>query len=499
MLLQTPLTRIQRGFTLVEIAVVLAIIALIFGAGFSTLGAYIDNANQSHTKGSLEVTKRALLNYVVINKHMPCPDTDGDGSDKDERTGQTCSSYFGTVPYDDIGIPRGTASDDYGNLFGYGVNQLAADATVMSLDVSDTSAGGEAEQLADSPGSYFYNRGAPAFDLFTPPTESVPGDATKSYEICGRNAANDCSGTNDVVNEYIQAVIVAFNENGDQTTITNCNSSARSVRESENCDADMRFTKGVFNDTDFDDQLETISAYEIKQQVDLRPNGFDSGFAFEDYEYIVNKDLTSTNDFNTGTKEAGTDLNGDGDFEDTGDVYGDSLYVTGDIDSSINFQAGSNKLKVEGNVNAGVNGGDDVDYFIILSNVESGGSISTEKGIDTVEISGSLLYKGDVNLGQDNDTATIGGSIGGTLDAGTGADTVTVRGDITGTVNLGNDGSVDILILYGDLIRGEISGGPEDILKVTATEAEWNQVYNDPTVAGTITGGVQIEYGYTPP
>ena len=150
-------------------------------------------------------------------------------------------------------------------------------------------------------------------------------------------------------------------------------------------------------------------------------------------------------------------------------------------------------------MNAGVNGGDDVDYFIILSNVESGGSISTEKGIDTVEISGSLLYKGDVNLGQDIDTATIGGSIGGTLDAGTGADTVTVRGDITGTVNLGNDGSVDILILYGDLIRGEISGGPEDILKVTATEAEWNQVYNDPTVAGTITGGVQIEYGYTPP
>lgn len=62
------------GFTLVEMAVVLVILALLLGGLLTPLTAQIDQKNYTEVKRALENAKEALMGYALSNKHLPCPD-----------------------------------------------------------------------------------------------------------------------------------------------------------------------------------------------------------------------------------------------------------------------------------------------------------------------------------------------------------------------------------------------------------------------------------------
>ncbi len=330
----------KKGFTLIEMAIVLVIVGLLIGGGFSTLGAYLDNAKQSHTLGSLKVTKQALLNYVKVNKHMPCPDVYGDGDGKGDvggASGTLCSSDVGTIPFDDIGLGRSVTADDYGNLFSYAVHKEAETSAVMGLNIAVLS---DETALRGFAGSYFYNIGAPAFNLDTPPTEALQGSLLNSYQVCNRHAANNCGGTNDVEVQFIPAVIVAFNENGSGTNLASCGAASRGDRETENCNADMRLIRGSFQEGVFDDQIVTISAYEIKEQAlgDFKdpPVAVESSAPplWESFDFIVNKDFVNSNELNSA------------------DAVRNTYLITGDMTThgSINLKDGNDILTILGTI-----------------------------------------------------------------------------------------------------------------------------------------------------
>ena len=112
------------GFSLIEISIVLLILGLIVGGGFTTIGSYLDNSKQNYAMSNLQATKKSMLNYVMVNYHMPCPDTNNDGLENRESD-ESCSSSTGLVPYIDIGRSRAGASDDYNNVFAYGISANA--------------------------------------------------------------------------------------------------------------------------------------------------------------------------------------------------------------------------------------------------------------------------------------------------------------------------------------------------------------------------------------
>ena len=63
----------QRGFTLVEVAIVLIIVGLLLGGAVMTLTAQIEIRNRAETRETLERARDALLGFAAANGRLPCP------------------------------------------------------------------------------------------------------------------------------------------------------------------------------------------------------------------------------------------------------------------------------------------------------------------------------------------------------------------------------------------------------------------------------------------
>lgn len=74
------LRRRPQGFTLVEMAVVLVILGLMFGGLFVPISVQIDQRNYSETRQRMSEIKEALIGFAMINGRFPCPSSVTDPS-----------------------------------------------------------------------------------------------------------------------------------------------------------------------------------------------------------------------------------------------------------------------------------------------------------------------------------------------------------------------------------------------------------------------------------
>jgi len=125
-----------RGFTLIEMAIVLIIITILIGGLAVPLSTQIQARRVAETNKTLEEAKEAIIGYAMTHKstdgnqrpYLPCPDTDGDGREEPRTTGVgDCPQTFGFFPWVDLG---GAAHDAWGNRLRYVVtgklaNQLS--------------------------------------------------------------------------------------------------------------------------------------------------------------------------------------------------------------------------------------------------------------------------------------------------------------------------------------------------------------------------------------
>ncbi|MBL8405203.1 MAG: type II secretion system protein [Dechloromonas sp.] len=123
----TPQSKKNRGFTLVELAIVLVIAALLSGGLMMTISSQIEQGSRSSTQQQLQDIRDALLGYAASHSaldgkpYLPCPDTDSDGLEN--RTGHTCTNPAGQLPWSDLGIAN---QDAWGNRFRYQVEAAFA-------------------------------------------------------------------------------------------------------------------------------------------------------------------------------------------------------------------------------------------------------------------------------------------------------------------------------------------------------------------------------------
>ena len=143
-----PGARRDRGFTLVELAVVVLVVGLLIGSLLVPLSTQVDQRNASEAQRRLEDAREALLGFAISNGRFPCPASVASSTTGTEEfavspagnsTNGICMSFSGYLPGQTLGLNNLDASG-YA-LDGYPMSQpgqgriryAIADATLATI------------------------------------------------------------------------------------------------------------------------------------------------------------------------------------------------------------------------------------------------------------------------------------------------------------------------------------------------------------------------------
>jgi prepilin-type N-terminal cleavage/methylation domain-containing protein len=119
-----------RGFTLVEMAVVVLIVGLLLGGLLANLTAMHSSQNEAQTRRQLEDIREALIVFAVVNRRLPCPaapataDTVvGAGLEQPPIAGGCTGGLSGVLPWATLGLPQ---TDPWARRFTYRVTAAFA-------------------------------------------------------------------------------------------------------------------------------------------------------------------------------------------------------------------------------------------------------------------------------------------------------------------------------------------------------------------------------------
>lgn len=172
-----------KGFTLLEIAIVMVIIGILAGGGVSLMGMLTKSKARNATVDYLQQVRTSLVSFAAVNGRLPWADTDGDGT---ENSGNA----NGTLPFLTLQI---APSDPYKRVLRYELN--ANLGTNRSTTCNALKAGLSARPaVVDADGS------TAAFNVAAVLVSSGPMDADTNGNVFdsltgGTHQGNNISGT----------------------------------------------------------------------------------------------------------------------------------------------------------------------------------------------------------------------------------------------------------------------------------------------------------------
>jgi prepilin-type N-terminal cleavage/methylation domain-containing protein len=120
--------RQHRGFTLIELAMAMFVMAFLLGTLMYTLSAHNDQRLRNESLRNLDEAKELLLTFAIVNGRLPCPASPTSNGAESETVAGTreCTHYYtGFLPARAIGFQpqdgSGYAIDAWGNRIRYAV------------------------------------------------------------------------------------------------------------------------------------------------------------------------------------------------------------------------------------------------------------------------------------------------------------------------------------------------------------------------------------------
>jgi prepilin-type N-terminal cleavage/methylation domain-containing protein len=119
---------IQVGFSLIEMAIVLFIVALLMGGLLPTVSNQMEQQHRSETRKQLDDIQQALIGFTILNGRLPCPASLTSSGVESTVTvgGGDCTDFFnGYVPAVTLGMTpvndKGLLLDGWNNPIRYAV------------------------------------------------------------------------------------------------------------------------------------------------------------------------------------------------------------------------------------------------------------------------------------------------------------------------------------------------------------------------------------------
>ena len=133
--------RLEPGFTLAELAIVLVIVGFLLGGLLMPLSMQTDLRRISDTRKSMDEIKEALIGFALANGRLPCPADptipDSTGNAGVERaTCATAATQIGVIPWVTLNVAE---TDQWGRRFKYRVTYQFADAIGTTLTLGSES------------------------------------------------------------------------------------------------------------------------------------------------------------------------------------------------------------------------------------------------------------------------------------------------------------------------------------------------------------------------
>jgi prepilin-type N-terminal cleavage/methylation domain-containing protein len=237
--MKANLKSVYRGFTLIEMVMVLFIVALLLGGLLPTISGQVEQRRVSETRKQLDEIQQALIGYAVINGRLPCPASSGSNGAESPLGGGSCTNFYnGFVPAATLGLSAtdssGFAVDSWGNRIRYAVT-LWSSTTPNIPNVFTTASGMSTVGISNlSPSSYSY--------LLVCSTSATINTSTPS---CG------ASGTSFTASPGVPVVIFSTGKNGAQ--------GGASADETANLNGTRVFVTHDFVQNGFDDLVVWLS------------------------------------------------------------------------------------------------------------------------------------------------------------------------------------------------------------------------------------------------
>lgn len=183
----------ERGFTLVEMAISILVIALLLGSVLVPLSTQVSQRKVSETQKALDEIREALLGFALTQGYLPCPAVSATNGAEGPRTSGACDNRQGFLPWSALGSPK---LDAWGRIYRYSVSSAFSNSATRFTLTTGADISIDTRDSAGAPTNLSNDDAIPAVFLSvgrngnwgTIDDGSVVGDAS------GTNADEDVNG-----------------------------------------------------------------------------------------------------------------------------------------------------------------------------------------------------------------------------------------------------------------------------------------------------------------
>ena len=151
----------QRGFSLIEIALVLVIVGLALGGIAAALGPQLANKKINDTQKTMSEANEALIGFAIINGRLPRPATSAVNGIENPATCANDAACTGLIPWTTLGVSK---LDAYGKILRYSVtpgyaNVVFATTALATKQVFTRNTAGVLVPIGGTPTAVIYSHG----------------------------------------------------------------------------------------------------------------------------------------------------------------------------------------------------------------------------------------------------------------------------------------------------------------------------------------------------